>query len=208
MVFLVFCGLIGAVVADLTFPLFAGKTKCFGEELARAELMVVKAEDVAGKPLQVRIFAGVNENEALNLNKKAIDKSKIMFESLDKASVQHAFTCGRAGPHWVCLDTVEKTSEVLLSVRTGVQAKDYSQLAKKDGLDASQTALTQIVDALKNYYSNLIYMREREERMRQTYDQASGKIITASAVSLGLVILAAGAQMLYFKRFFRSKKII
>ena len=170
--------------------------------------MVVKAEDFSGKPLQLRIFAGVNENEALLLNKKNVDKSKIVFESVDKATVQHALTSAKAGPHWVCLETGEKTSEVSLSVRTGVQAKDYSQLAKKDGLDASQTALAQTVDALKSYYSNLIYMREREERMRQTYDLASGKIITASAVSLVLVILAAGAQMLYFKRFFRSKKII
>jgi predicted mannosyl-3-phosphoglycerate phosphatase (HAD superfamily) len=95
-----------------------------------------------------------------------------------------------------------------LSVLTGVQAKDYSQIAKKDGLDSSQTALAQVIDALKSYYSNLIYMREREERMRQTYDLASGKIMTASAISLVLVILAAGAQMLYFKRFFKTKKII
>ena len=200
-----FC-LLAAVVADFSFPLYAGKPKCFGDELAKAELMVIKAEDSSNKPLQLRILSGVNEDEALS--KKTLDASKVVFESLDKSTVQHALTSAKAGPHWVCMETKEKMTEVTLSVRTGVQAKDYSQLAKKDGLDASQTALTQITDALKSYYSNLIYMREREERMRHTYDLASGKIITASVVSLVLVIFAAGAQMLYFKRFFKTKKII
>lgn len=203
-----FCLLAASIVAEFSFPLYSGKPKCFGEELGKSELMVIKAEASSNKPLQLRVFSGVNENEALTLSKKNLDKSKVVFESLDKSSVQHALTSANAGPHWLCVETSETSSEVTLSVRTGVQARDYSQLAKKDGLDASQTALTQITDALKSYYSNLIYMREREDRMRQTYDLAAGKIITASAVSLVLVILAAGAQMLYFKRFFRTKKII
>ena len=202
-------GLILSVVsAELTLQLYGGQVKCFGEELAKNELMVVKADSLEGKNFQLRIFSGVNENEAMSLSRKTMDKSKSVFDSSDKSSVQHAFTSSKAGPHWVCLETLEKMSEIKLDVRTGVSAKDYSQIAKKDGLDASQTALAQVIDALKSYHSNLVYMREREERMRQTYDMASGKIITASAVSLVLVILAAGAQMLYFKRFFRTKKII
>ena len=54
----------------------------------------------------------------------------------------------------------------------------------------------------------MLYMRDKEESMRQTNEFMSSRIIAASVVSLVIVLLAGISQTFYFKRFFKSKKII
>ena len=95
-----------------------------------------------------------------------------------------------------------------LSVKYGASAKDYSQVAKRDHLDASDEILARVADELKAYHSNLLYMRDREDSMRQTNEFMSTRIIAASVLSLLIVVIAGLSQVFYFKRFFKSKKII
>ena len=110
----------------------------------------------------------------------------------------------------MCLENSDGivSSEVIFSVKYGANAKDYSQIAKRDHLDSSDESLNRILDELKSYHANLLYMRDREEAMRQTNEMMSTRIIAASVLSLAIVLIAGVAQMYYFKRFFKSKKII
>ena len=110
----------------------------------------------------------------------------------------------------MCIENTENTpaSEVALSIKYGASAKDYSQIAKLDHLDDSDETLAKLLDELKAYHSNLLFMRDREEAMRQTNEFMSTRIIAASVLSLLIVVIAGLSQMFYFKRFFKSKKII
>ena len=95
-----------------------------------------------------------------------------------------------------------------LSIKYGASAKDYSQVAKRDHLDSSEAILVDILAELKAYHANLKDMRAKEEAMKETNDFMSSRIITASVVSLVIVVIAGLSQMFYFRRFFKSKKII
>ena len=110
----------------------------------------------------------------------------------------------------MCVENSESipSSDISLSIKYGASAKDYSQIAKLDHLDASDQTLARIFDELTAYHSNMLYMRDREESMRQTNEFMSSRIIAASVASLVIVLLAGISQMFYFKRFFKSKKII
>merc|ERR1712157_586796 len=99
-------------------------------------------------------------------------------------------------------------AEVKMKVLAGPQAKDYSKIAKKEHLEESQVALRRIQESLQNYHSNVLYIRAREERMRQTNDSTAFRIIGFCLFNVLLMISVGGWQMLYFKRFFRAKKIL
>merc|ERR1719203_1588884 len=95
-----------------------------------------------------------------------------------------------------------------LTVTAGAEAKDYSQVAKKEHLDNTQVTLRTVQDLLKDYHERLLYMRSREERMRATNDSTATRVILLCIFNVLLMITVGGWQMMYFKNFFRSKKII
>ncbi|KAF4691538.1 hypothetical protein FOZ60_015266 [Perkinsus olseni] len=91
-------------------------------------------------------------------------------------------------------------SDVLLDLRYGGDAADFTQLANKDHLDATQVELHRIQVILKEYHKTLFYMRERDERMRQTTESTSTRLVMFSLMNAGIVIAAAGLQILYYRR--------
>merc|ERR1740138_539461 len=132
-----------------------------------------------------------------------------VFSDHEKEKVKTAFTTNEAGPHWMCIQNdAEDATEVKMKVLQGPQAKDYSNIAKKEHLEDTQVALRRIEESLRNYHNNVLYIRAREERMRQTNDSTAFRVIGFCLFNVVLMITVGGWQMLYFKRFFRSKKII
>mmetsp|Transcript_13019 Transcript_13019/g.23202 ORF Transcript_13019/g.23202 Transcript_13019/m.23202 type:complete len:198 (+) Transcript_13019:126-719(+) len=184
------CGVAGIKVTVTIGP---QEKKCYGEQAAKMELLVVEAETVADSKVSVTVLS----------------PHATIFAEHDRSKVKTAFTTTEPGPHWVCIKNDAPTpAEVLLSVLLGPEAKDYSQLAKKEHLEDSQVSLRRIEESLRNYHSNILYIRAREERMRQTNDSTASRVIGFCLFNVMLMIGVGGWQMLYFKRFFRSKKII
>eukprot|EP00933_Yihiella_yeosuensis_P021514 TRINITY_DN17005_c1_g1_i1.p1 TRINITY_DN17005_c1_g1~~TRINITY_DN17005_c1_g1_i1.p1 ORF type:complete len:205 (-),score=35.71 TRINITY_DN17005_c1_g1_i1:153-767(-) len=183
---------LGAAGIEVTVSLHPKQKKCYGEQAAKMELLVVQIEAV---------------NQAVSLT--VLSPHATVFSEHDRRQVKTAFTTQEAGPHWVCLQNEgDKETEVHIKVLLGPEAKDYSQIAKKEHLDESQVALKRTQEALRNYYNNVLYIRAREERMRQTNDSTATRVIGFCLFNVVLMIGVGGWQMLYFKRFFRSKKII
>merc|ERR1719215_357485 len=135
--------------------------------------------------------------------------SATIFSEHDREKIKTAFTTSEPGPHWVCIQNDDaQATEVLLTILAGPEAKDYSQIAKKEHLEEGQITLRRIEESLRNYHSNVLYIRAREQRMRQTNDSTAFRVIGFCLFNVVLMIGVGGWQMLYFKRFFRSKKII
>ena len=57
---------------------------------------------------------------------------------------------------------------VTLNLKTGVNAKDYSAVAKKDNLKPLEIELRRLEDQVQAIHDDLQYMRGREENMRDT----------------------------------------
>ena len=201
--------LLPVCASEITVSMTAGSQKCFGEELAKSELMVIKADVTQrGKSINLFIFNGLNEG----VIDKKFDKfnNKPIFSDLNKSQVYTALTSTTAGPHWVCLESTEVRDnlDVVLSVKYGAHAKDYSQIAKRDHLEDAEKKLIEIHDILKTYHSNMIRMREKEDKIRDSHETASTKVMFYSLANLLIVVVTGGLQLYYFKRFFKSKKII
>jgi len=165
--------------------------KCFGEALSKDELMV--AEFTAAKPIAVSI-RGPNHKE--------------LFSESGKKSVRSAFSAHESGHHIICIrsDSGHQLVDFLMNV--GPDAKDYSQIAKKEHLESTEISLRKIEESLQIYHQNVLYLRSREERMRQTNNSTAFRVIGFCLFSVVLMIAMGGWQMLYFKQFFKAKKII
>lgn len=188
------CALVAQVGGiKITVTVGANSKKCYGEQLAKMELLVAEFEVLDHKKVSVNVH-GPNAN---------------VFSEHEREKVKTAFTTSEAGAHWLCIknDDSEPT-DVLMTVLAGPMAKDYSQIAKKEHLEDTQIALRRVEESLRNYHSNVLYIRSREERMRQTNDSTAFRVIGFCLFNVVLMIAVGGWQMLYFKRFFRSKKII
>mmetsp|Transcript_6543 Transcript_6543/g.13971 ORF Transcript_6543/g.13971 Transcript_6543/m.13971 type:complete len:200 (+) Transcript_6543:99-698(+) len=183
----------GALGIKLSVTLPARAKKCYGEQVAKTELLMAEFEVAEGKTVSVTVLS----------------PKTTVFSEHGRAKVKTAFTTQEAGPHWMCIHNEnDEQVEVAMSILAGPEAKDYSLIAKKEHLEDTQVALRRVEESLRNYHSNVLYIRRREERMRQTNDSTAFRVIGFCLFNVILMIGVGGWQMLYFKRFFRSKKII
>merc|ERR1719379_509692 len=191
---LVLCASSVVTGLEITHNVPAKTRRCFGEELAKQELLVAEFTSVKNQKLTVVIQDSHNQ----------------IFGDHEKVHIKTAFTTQVPGPHWICIQNEDETdeAEVKMELKAGAAAKDYSQVAKKDHLEPLQVTLRKVEDTLKTYHQNVLYMREREERMRLTTDSTGLRVISLCLFSVILMIGVGGWQMFYFKHFFRSKKII
>ncbi|CAL1143975.1 unnamed protein product [Cladocopium goreaui] len=150
---------VASIKVSIQLP--AREKKCFGEQAAKLELLVVELSASEGSKVGVTVLS----------------PHATIFSEHDRQQVKTAFTTQDAGPHWICIQNDEATdAEVLLTVLLGPEAKDYSQIAKKEHLEESRVILRRVADRLGHYHSNLLYIRAREERMRRTNDSTATRV--------------------------------
>ena len=200
-------GLVSATEFQVKIP--PAGTRCFGEELQAHDLLVVRAESAIIKDMNFTLVIKNSLKEAAS-HYAITSGGHEVYKEEKKSSVSHAFTATLAGPHWVCVSNLDsyKELDVMMTMKSGVAAKDYSKIAKKEHLEPAQIAMRRIDDLLTEYRGNLFYQRRREERMRETVDSTSDRAL-AFCLFNGVLIIAVGfVQAYFFRKFFRSKKII
>jgi hypothetical protein len=109
-----------------------------------------------------------------------------------------------------CCITNKETFEVTANFifNRGVKAKDYSGLASLRGLKDIEVKLKKLEDLTKDIHKKIQYLREREENMRNTNSTIHNRVILYSILTLTILLALVILQIMYFKRFFRLKKLI
>jgi hypothetical protein len=115
---------------------------------------------------------------------------------------------------------------ISLDIKTGVDAKDYTEVAKAEQLKPLELELRKMQDTVNSVLVEMMYFRAREEAMRDTNGTCCGVGGSFEGLTLEipestnfrvqwfsifvvLVLVGLGAlQILYMKRYFRSKKLI
>jgi hypothetical protein len=181
-------------------------TRCLGEELQAHDLLVVKADSVVNKD---QLFTLVIKTTTQGGSAYGAGGT-VVYKEEKKSSVAHAFTSSTAGPHWVCVTNTDsyKDLDIMVSIRSGVQAKDYTKIAQKEHLEPAELSIRKIDDLLREYRVNLMYQRRRDERMRETIDSTADRALAFCILNVCLIVAMGVAQAYFFRRFFRSKKII
>ena len=73
---------------------------------------------------------------------------------------------------------------------------------------ARQLELRRLEDLSESIVNDFAYMRAREEEMRDTNESTNSRVFYFSIFSMICLLGLAVAQVLYLKKYFKSKKLI
>ncbi|XP_075496341.1 transmembrane emp24 domain-containing protein p24delta4-like [Primulina tabacum] len=126
---------------------------------------------------------------------------------------QFAFTASETGSYMACF-TVDgdhhggKIVTVGIDWKTGIAAKDWDSVAKKEKIEGLELELTKLEGIVQAIHENLNYLISREADMREVSEKTNARVVWYSIMALGLCIVAAVFQLWYLRRYFQKKKLI
>ncbi|KAJ0889070.1 putative GOLD domain-containing protein [Helianthus annuus] len=92
--------------------------------------------------------------------------------------------------------------------RSGVAAKDWSNVAKKGSVDAMEYELKKLAYTITSIHDEMIYLRDREREMQELNKVTNSRMAWLSFLSLFICLSVAGMQIWHLKSFFEKKKLI
>ncbi|XP_038888959.1 transmembrane emp24 domain-containing protein p24delta3-like [Benincasa hispida] len=178
-------------------------TKCVSEEIhsnvvVLADYVVISENYTYAPTISVKVTSPYGNN---------------LHQKENQTIGQFAFTTAEAGNHLACFwidGHHQGGGDVSLNLewRTGISAKDWESVAKKEKIEGVELELVKLEGAVKAIHENLLYLKNREAEMRTVSEKTNGRVAWFSIMSLGVCILASAIQLWYLKRFFHKKKLI
>lgn len=141
-------------------------------------------------------------------------KGHILYSKEDAKKGKFAFTTEEYDMFEVCFDAKSvgggqgPEREIYLSLKHGVEAKSYDELAKAEKLKPLEVELRRLEDLSKSIVDDFAYMRAREEEMRDTNESTHSRVMYFSIFSMCCLMGLATWQVLYLRRYFKAKKLI
>ncbi|CAH1790702.1 unnamed protein product [Owenia fusiformis] len=198
--FLIFT--IGLVSVDsLMFHLPPNQKKCLKEEIHK-DVLVTGDYTLTEAPGQNTNLLVTDSKGHTLYHKDSAEKGKF------------AFTTEEYDMFEICFETKlpqgmqGAAREVFLNVKHGIEAKSYEDIAKAEKLKPLEVELRRLEDLSESIVNDFAYMRAREEEMRDTNESTHSRVLYFSVFSMLCLLGLATWQVLYLRRFFKSKKLI
>nr|GMD77614.1 transmembrane emp24 domain-containing protein p24delta3-like [Ipomoea batatas] len=101
-----------------------------------------------------------------------------------------------------------KGATVGLDWKTGIFAKDWESVARKEKLEGVNIELMKLEGLVQAIHENLNYLKEREAEMREVSERTNARVAWFSIMSIGICIVVSLVQIWRLKTFFQKKKLI
>lgn len=98
--------------------------------------------------------------------------------------------------------------EVTLSIKHGVETKNYEAIAEAAKLKPIEVELKRLEDLSASIVQDFVRMRHNEEQIRDTNEATNSRVLYFSVFSMCCLLGLATWQVFYLRRFFRAKKLI
>ncbi|VFQ60835.1 unnamed protein product [Cuscuta campestris] len=126
---------------------------------------------------------------------------------------QFAFTSTESGSYLACfwMDgdlPVTKGATVGLDWKTGIFAKDWISVAKKEKIEGVNLELMKLEGIIQAIHENLRYLKDREAEMREVSEKTNARVAWFSIMSLGICVFVSATQLWYLRHYFQKKKLI
>lgn len=188
-------------VHSLMFHLEPNNRKCLKEEITKG-VLVSGEYDVPRQAGQVVDLIVVDNNGHHFYNKENAENGKFAFTT-DSYNVYEICFISR-----VPANVRGIRQEISLTVKHGPEAKSYDELAKANKLGPLEVELKRLEDLSLSIVQDFAYMRTREEEMRDTNESTNSRVLYFSIFSMCCLLGLATWQVLYLRKYFKSKKLI
>ncbi|XP_024038637.1 transmembrane emp24 domain-containing protein p24delta3 [Citrus clementina] len=203
-VFFAFYFTINAIVSDaIWLNLPATGTKCVSEEIQNnvvvlADYVVVSDDHSHSPTISVKVTSPYGNN--------LHNRENVTYG-------QFAFTTHEAGNYLACFwvdghNPGGGDVSVNIDWKTGIAAKDWESVARKEKLEGVELELRKLEGAVEAIHENLLYLKTKEAEMREVSEKTNSRVAWYSLMSLGVCIVVSGVQVWHLKRFFQKKKLI
>lgn len=189
------------VVHGINFHLQPNTQKCLREELNQHTL--INGEYTVVDAIGQSVDYVVTDS-----------KGHIFSQGKDITHGKFSFTTDTYETYEICfiskVPTHQRTvqQEIRLDIKTGVEAKSYDNLAEATKLKPMEIELKRLEELSDAIVQDFVYMKEREEEMRNTNESTNNRVFYLSIFSIIVLIGLAAWQILYLRQYFKSKKLI
>ena len=176
---------------DFKFKLRRLDENCFSEYFPDKTLVIYKITSTSEKTrFQLRF-----ENE--------IKVSKLTKELL------LPFTTFEGGDYEMCITGLDKNiSEIHFTLKYGIDAKDYSSLARSKDLKPIDLALEKLDDRAKDISKGISFSQFKDRNFEKILDKVSSKVVIFSIVIICCMLFVGYLEAIYLKNFMRRRKLI
>ena len=183
------------------FVLPVNTEKCLREEIHEKVLVTGEYE--------------VTEHQGVKVGLKVTDSDNhILYQNGEAKQGKFAFTTDQYDMFQVCFKSETNMRgklpphQVELKMKRGIEAKNYEDVAKAEKLKPLEVELRRLEDLSNEIVNAFSYMKKREEQMRDTNESTNSRVLYFSIFSMLCLIGLATWQVLYLRKFFKSKKLI
>ena len=191
-IFLIFSFLPLLSPTKISFNVIPYKKECIGEYITE-ETVVIFGISSSGRELN--IFIRDNHN-------------KILYEAaLSEARI--SFTAEESGDYVVCLENkYPSVAEVEFEFLSGVEANDFSEVAKEDTFKPAEHKINELTNIADNLIVDLENVDEEQENTLRVNDTISSSIITLSITTIAIMIIVGVLETAYIQRYLQNRKLI
>ncbi|KAG2376990.1 Transmembrane emp24 domain-containing protein [Vigna angularis] len=205
--FLLIFGLFSYSVQSLRFELESGQTKCITEDIRKSSMTVGNYSII-----NPNVHQPLPDSHTVSVRVGSLEGSKIYHESDHVQSGQFSFVAGENGDHIACFWVGHQKPQVTLTIdldwRTGVAAKDWSNVAKKSHVDGMVRQLQILQEVASSIHEETVYLRKQEQEMELHNWTTNTRILWLCLLSFFVCMSVAGLQLWHLKTFFEKKKIL
>jgi len=118
---------------------------------------------------------------------------------------------GNGGEYKVCIannDGMGYDKYINLQLRSGLETKDYANVAKQSNLKPLEVELKRLEDLIGSIQIELQYLEGREKQQRSVNDATGSRVIWFTCISLLILCILSVVQITHLKGFFRRKHLI
>eukprot|EP00217_Crustomastix_stigmatica_P008926 CAMPEP_0183811392 /NCGR_PEP_ID=MMETSP0803_2-20130417/49315_1 /TAXON_ID=195967 /ORGANISM="Crustomastix stigmata, Strain CCMP3273" /LENGTH=196 /DNA_ID=CAMNT_0026056227 /DNA_START=34 /DNA_END=620 /DNA_ORIENTATION=- len=159
--------------------------KCVFEEINENVMVILDYSSTDGTPVSVKVYdphgGEIHTNDA-------VTEGQAAFTTKHKGDFKACFTRAEVHEDFDTHKELLQKHKIKLTWRTGVSATDWDGIAKKEHLSAVALTLRELEAEIKEVHEGMLYMRKREEEMRDINEATNSKVAWFSFLSLGISV--------------------
>eukprot|EP00741_Cyanophora_paradoxa_P004603 tig00000821_g4467.t1 len=176
--------------------------KCLHEEIPANTFVFGEYFTQPGPGMEIEVSVTDPSNGIKHRRDKA-DEGRFTFET------------SYAGDHKFCFynkaahnQHPSGSARIGVIFKTGLAAKDYAEIARKENLKPLEVHLRRMEDVVNEIQREMEYMKEREAYLRDTNESTNARVAWFSVFSICVLIGLGVYQSFYMRKFFMAKKLI
>eukprot|EP00252_Welwitschia_mirabilis_P025894 TRINITY_DN8261_c0_g1_i1.p1 TRINITY_DN8261_c0_g1~~TRINITY_DN8261_c0_g1_i1.p1 ORF type:complete len:225 (-),score=23.34 TRINITY_DN8261_c0_g1_i1:295-969(-) len=202
-------------VKSLRFDLQSGQTKCIADDIQNNILVLGNYHVVKPGSEDHHFGTGnvppLDDSHKITVRVTSPYGNSVHFADLVERG-HFSFTTSEAGDYMTCFWMPHAhpvvTSTIEFEWKSGVLAKDWTSIAKREKIDGLELELRKLEEYVTSIYDEMIYLRGREEQMQNLNASTEKRMTWFSLCSLIVCVSVAAFQFYHLKNFFERKKLL